>query len=92
MKPERKMLSFAYFSYERKRMYRMQRSFQKNVKKCKERSINFKRTLKNAAFFLKEHKNLAFFEKNACPTLNFVLQKVVIFISLGARVCRQTRG
>ena len=70
----------------------MQRSFQKNVKKCKKRSINFKRTLKNAAFFLKEHKNLAFFEKNACPTLNFVLQKVVIFISLGARVCRQTRG
>ena len=65
----------------------MQRSFQKNVKKCKERSINFKRTLKNAAFFLKEHKNLGFFEKNACPTLNFLLKKGVIFISLGALVC-----
>ena len=57
-------------------MQRSFRSFKKNGKECKARSVLFKRTEKNAkngTFFLKERKRTQrmerSFEKNGCPTL-----------------------
>ena len=74
-----------FFLKERKRTERTERSFVKNGKERKERSVLLKRTEKNGKnvpFFRKERKRTErterSFEKNGCPTLVFSLYGVFV--------------